>query len=172
MPEHSFVVPTPRELEPGDPGFLEKQRWVLLGMCTAAVKDFLVAEDTLRTCEWFFLQKGGQTEEHAQAIKTCLEDYSLKWSECAWIEFKWTALMEENVYILGEGSQRSLVSVTSLTQEEVQSNNTHKTEERAAQYGWDVPRSTKVGWALAVQQGRVWARLALMPSPKRTKRNE
>ena len=80
--------------------------------------------------------------------------------------------MRDNVYTLGTASQRSLVSVISLTQEEVQSNNTHKTEERAAHYGWDVPRSTKVGWELAVQQGRDWARLTVGSSRKRTKRNE
>ena len=79
--------------------------------------------------------------------------------------------MRDNVYILGTGSQRSLVSVISLTQEEVQSNNRHKREELAAKDDCDVPRTTNVGWELAVRQGRGWARLTLMPSRKRTKRN-
>ena len=132
------TMPTRSELTPGDPGFLEERRTVLLGMVVRAVKEYLLAEKDLVSKDQVFHRENGQTAEHAQALWESLEDCSLKKTELRWLRVKWTAMVEDAVYLLGDGSEKSTKLVIQLTEAEK--------EKGIESEAWNF-------WGLAVQEG-------------------
>ena len=139
------TMPTRSELTPGDPGFLEERRTVLLGMVVRAVKEYLLAEQELANKVQVCRGENGQTAEHAQALWESLEDCSLKKTELRWLRVKWTAMVRDGVYLLGDGSEKSTQLVIHLTEAEKE-----KGIESQAWHFWDL--AVQEGWKEACSQ--------------------